>query len=145
MATNDAHYLSEEDAELQDVLICIGTGKTVEDETRLRIGTNQLYLKSGEQMARLFPHVPEAIANTVRIADSCELELEFGKSILPEYRPLPEGLSPSAYLRQLCEEGMNAGMQTPIGGTIRRFVQSWSNGWTMSCALLTAWDSRIIS
>nr|WP_261769174.1 DNA polymerase III subunit alpha [Paenibacillus xylanexedens] len=107
VATNDAHYLSEEDAELQDVLICIGTGKTVEDETRLRIGTNQLYLKSGKQMARLFPHVPEAIANTVRIADSCELELEFGKSILPEYRPLPEGLSPSAYLRQLCEEGLN--------------------------------------
>ncbi|MCM3131590.1 DNA polymerase III subunit alpha [Paenibacillus polysaccharolyticus] len=107
VATNDAHYLSEEDAELQDVLICIGTGKTVEDETRLRIGSNQLYLKSGEQMARLFPHVPEAIANTVRIADSCELKLEFGKSILPEYRPLPEGVSPSAYLRQLCEEGMN--------------------------------------
>lgn len=91
MATNDAHYLSEEDAELQDVLICIGTGKTVEDETRLRIGSNQLFLKSAEQMSRLFPHVPEAIANTVRIADACELELEFGKSILPEYRPLPEG------------------------------------------------------
>jgi DNA-directed DNA polymerase III PolC len=108
VATNDAHYLSEEDAELQDVLICIGTGKTVEDETRLRIGSNQLYLKSAEQMSRLFPHVPEAIANTVRIADACELELEFGKSILPEYRPLPEGLSPSAYLRQLCEEGMQS-------------------------------------
>ncbi|MBR2565595.1 MAG: DNA polymerase III subunit alpha [Paenibacillus sp.] len=108
VATNDAHYLSEEDAELQDVLICIGTGKTVDDETRLRIGTNQLFLKSGEQMARLFPHVPEAIANTLRIAESCELELEFGKSILPEYRPLPEGLSPSAYLRQLCEEGMQS-------------------------------------
>ncbi|WP_336760837.1 DNA polymerase III subunit alpha [Paenibacillus sp. USHLN196] len=106
VATNDAHYLSEEDAELQDVLICIGTGKTVDDETRLRIGTNQLYLKSEEEMARLFPHVPEALANTVRIAESCELELEFGKSILPEYRPLPDGLSPSAYLRQLCEEGM---------------------------------------
>ncbi|WP_458126149.1 DNA polymerase III subunit alpha [Paenibacillus sp. Z3-2] len=106
VATNDAHYLSEEDAELQDVLICIGTGKTVDDETRLRIGTNQLYLKSEEEMARLFPHVPEALANTLRIAESCELELEFGKSILPEYRPLPDGLSPSAYLRQLCEEGM---------------------------------------
>ncbi|MEK4110451.1 DNA-directed DNA polymerase III PolC [Paenibacillus sp. DS2363] len=106
VATNDAHYLSEEDAELQDVLICIGTGKTVDDENRLRIGTNQLYLKSEEEMARLFPHVPEALANTVRIAESCELKLEFGKSILPEYRPLPDGLSPSAYLRQLCEEGM---------------------------------------
>ncbi|WP_339303183.1 DNA polymerase III subunit alpha [Paenibacillus sp. FSL R5-0519] len=106
VATNDAHYLSEGDAELQDVLICIGTGKTVDDENRLRIGTNQLYLKSEEEMARLFPHVPEALANTVRIAESCELKLEFGKSILPEYRPLPDGLSPSAYLRQLCEEGM---------------------------------------
>lgn len=106
VATNDAHYLAEEDAELQDVLICIGTGKTVDDENRLRIATNQLYLKSEEEMARLFPHVPEALANTVRIAESCELELEFGKSILPEYRPLPDGLSPSAYLRQLCEEGM---------------------------------------
>ncbi|MEC0126882.1 DNA polymerase III subunit alpha, partial [Paenibacillus pabuli] len=106
VATNDAHYLSEEDAELQDVLICIGTGKTVDDENRLRIGTNQLYLKSEQEMARLFPHVPEALENTVRIADSCELQLEFGKSILPEYRPLPEGKSPSAYLRQLCEEGM---------------------------------------
>lgn len=106
VATNDAHYLSEQDAELQDVLICIGTGKTVDDENRLRIGTNQLYLKSEQEMARLFPHVPEALANTVRIAESCELQLEFGKSILPEYRPLPEGKSPSAYLRQLCEEGM---------------------------------------
>lgn len=106
VATNDAHYLSEEDAELQDVLICIGTGKTVDDENRLRIGTNQLYLKSEQEMARLFPHVPEALENTVRIAESCELQLEFGKSILPEYRPLPEGKSPSAYLRQLCEEGM---------------------------------------
>lgn len=106
VATNDAHYLSEEDAELQDVLICIGTGKTVDDENRLRIGTNQLYLKSEKEMARLFPHVPEALENTVRIAESCELQLEFGKSILPEYRPLPEGGTPSAYLRQLCEEGM---------------------------------------
>ncbi|WP_408894560.1 DNA polymerase III subunit alpha [Paenibacillus taichungensis] len=106
VATNDAHYLSEEDAELQDVLICIGTGKTVDDENRLRIGTNQLYLKNEQEMARLFPHVPEALANTVRIAESCELQLEFGKSILPEYRPLPEGKTPSAYLRQLCEEGM---------------------------------------
>lgn len=106
VATNDVHYLSEADAELQDVLICIGTGKTVDDEIRLRIGTNQLYLKSEQEMARLFPHVEEALKNTVRIAESCELQLEFGKSILPEYRPLPEGQSPSQYLRELCEKGM---------------------------------------
>ncbi|AET59976.1 DNA polymerase III subunit alpha [Paenibacillus terrae HPL-003] len=106
VATNDVHYLTEPDADVQDVLICIGTGKTVDDEERLRIPTRQLYLKSQEDMARLFPHVAEAIDNTVRIAEKCELELEFGQSILPEYRPLPEGMTPSSYLRSLCVQGL---------------------------------------
>ncbi|APB71782.1 DNA polymerase III subunit alpha [Paenibacillus polymyxa] len=106
VATNDVHYLTEPDADVQDVLICIGTGKTVDDEERLRIPTRQLYLKSQEDMARLFPHVAEAIANTVRIAEKCELELEFGQSILPEYRPLPEGMTSSSYLRNLCVQGL---------------------------------------
>ncbi|WP_179032032.1 DNA polymerase III subunit alpha [Paenibacillus kribbensis] len=106
VATNDVHYLTEPDADVQDVLICIGTGKTVDDEERLRIPTRQLYLKSQEDMARLFPHVEEAIANTVRIAEQCELELEFGQSILPEYRPLPEGMTSSSYLRSLCMQGL---------------------------------------
>lgn len=106
VATNDVHYLTEPDADVQDVLICIGTGKTVDDEERLRIPTRQLYLKSQEEMARLFPHVAEAIANTVRIAEKCELELEFGQSILPEYRPLPEDMTSSSYLRSLCVQGL---------------------------------------
>ncbi|MDO7906120.1 DNA polymerase III subunit alpha [Paenibacillus sp. JX-17] len=106
VATNDVHYLTRPDAEVQDVLICIGTGKTVEDETRFRIPTQELFFKNGEDMARLFPHVPEAVENTRVIADSCELELEFGVSILPEYRPLPEGGTPAEYLRQLCLEGL---------------------------------------
>ncbi|AHV96644.1 DNA polymerase III subunit alpha [Paenibacillus sabinae] len=106
VATNDVHYLSREDSEVQDVLICIGTGKTVEDEDRLQIGTDQLYLKSGEEMAALFPHVPEAVANTAVIAERCNLELEFGKHILPAYSPLPEGLDAAAYLRRLCEAGL---------------------------------------
>ncbi|MCM3783215.1 DNA polymerase III subunit alpha [Neobacillus mesonae] len=106
VATNDAHYLSQEDAEVQDVLICIGTGKTVEDEDRLRIPSSQLYLKSSEEMDRLFPHVEEAVRNTVTIADSIQLELEFGHSILPEYRPLPDTTSPGEYLRQLCLTGL---------------------------------------
>ncbi|WP_339321826.1 DNA polymerase III subunit alpha [Paenibacillus sp. FSL W8-0194] len=104
--TNDVHYLKREDAAMQDVLICIGTGKTIEDEGRLQIQTDQLYLKSGEEMARLFPHVPQAVANTAAIADKCSLELEFGRSILPEYRPLPEGMDSAAYLRSLCREGL---------------------------------------
>ncbi|NGM83070.1 DNA polymerase III subunit alpha [Paenibacillus sp. 7124] len=106
VATNDVHYLSREDSEVQDVLICIGTGKTVEDEDRLQIGTDQLYLKSGEEMAALFPHVPEAVINTAVIAERCNLELEFGKHILPAYSPLPEGLDAAAYLRRLCEAGL---------------------------------------
>jgi DNA polymerase-3 subunit alpha len=106
VATNDSHYMCEDDASLQDVLICIGTGKTVDDPDRLKMSTNQAYLKSGEEMASLFRHVPEAIANTIRIADSCELELEFGRHILPEFAPLPEGSSAAKYLRELCELGL---------------------------------------
>ncbi|MFB5677839.1 DNA polymerase III subunit alpha [Paenibacillus terreus] len=106
VATNDIHYLTREDAEVQDVLICIGTGKTVEDEGRFRIPTDQLYFKSAEEMARLFPHIPEALENTVKIARQCNVELEFGKSILPAYRPLPEGMTPAVYLQQLCSAGL---------------------------------------
>ncbi|REK64790.1 MAG: DNA polymerase III subunit alpha [Cohnella sp.] len=106
VATNDSHYLREDDAALQDVLICIGTGKTLDDPDRLKIDTNQLFLKSADEMAALFRHVPEAIANTVRIAERCELELDFGRHILPKYHPLPEGLSAGEYLARLCREGL---------------------------------------
>ncbi|MFE4710342.1 DNA polymerase III subunit alpha [Paenibacillus sp. NPDC056722] len=106
VVTNDAHYLTKADAEVQDVLICIGTGKTVDDEERLKIGSNQLYLKSGEEMAALFPHVPQAIANTAVIADKCNLELVFGNHILPAYSPLPEGMDAASYLQQLCGKGL---------------------------------------
>lgn len=105
-ATNDVHYLTSDDAEVQDVLICIGTGKTVEDEERLKIPTSQLYLKSEDEMRRLFPHVPEAVDNTVAIAEQCNLELEFGRYVLPQYRPLPEGLDAASYLRELCNSGL---------------------------------------
>lgn len=106
VATNDVHYLEQDDAEVQDVLICIGTGKTVEDEDRLQIGTNQLYMKSGDEMAALFPHVPQAVLNTSRIAEQCNLELEFGRHLLPEYHPIPGGLDAAAYLRTLCLDGL---------------------------------------
>ncbi|WP_379135853.1 DNA polymerase III subunit alpha, partial [Paenibacillus sp. sgz500958] len=106
VVTNDVHYLSQADSEVQDVLICIGTGKTVDDEERFKIGTDQLYMKSGEQMAALFPHVPQALENTKVIADKCNLELEFGKHILPAFSPLPEGMDSAAYLRELCRNGL---------------------------------------
>lgn len=107
-ATNDVHYLQPEDAEVQDVLICIGTGKTVEDGDRLRIGTNQLYMKSAEEMKTLFRHVPEAIAHTVEIADKCNLELKLGRAALPVFRPVPDGSSSSGYLAELCRDGLVA-------------------------------------
>ncbi|GAA0133689.1 DNA polymerase III subunit alpha [Paenibacillus sp. YSY-4.3] len=106
VATNDVHYLNQEDAEVQDVLICIGTGKTVEDEERLQIPTDQLYLKSGAEMAALFPYIADAVANTKAIADKCNLELQFGRHILPAYRPIPDGVTAESYLASLCQQGL---------------------------------------
>ncbi|MHA0857773.1 DNA polymerase III subunit alpha [Paenibacillus sp. CMAA1364] len=108
VATNDVHYLREEDAQMQDVLICIGTGKTIDDEQRLRIPTDQLYFKSGEEMSRLFPHVKEAFENTALIAQQCQLELEFDRSILPQYSPVPNEMTSEQYLQVLCSEGLVA-------------------------------------
>ena len=88
VATNDCHYLTQEESKAHDVLLCIQTGKTVEDPNRLRFSTNQLYFKSPEEMTALFSDLPEAIQNTLRIADRCNLELNFGHSFLPRY-PLP--------------------------------------------------------
>ncbi|MDI4644573.1 DNA polymerase III subunit alpha [Cohnella hashimotonis] len=105
-ATNDSHYLNEEDHVLQDVLICIGTGKTVDDQDRFRIGTSQLYMKTGEEMSALFRHRPEAVTNTALIADRCELEIDLGAHILPKFSPIPEGMTAETYLAELCLAGL---------------------------------------
>lgn len=106
IATNDVHYVREADHAVQDILLCIGTGKTVEDEERLRFHSTQLYLKSAEEMARMFAHVPEAIVNTAAVAERCQLELEFGRSILPQFDPIPEGMTAGDYLAELCRQGL---------------------------------------
>ncbi|MEK0316303.1 DNA polymerase III subunit alpha [Cohnella sp. 56] len=123
-ATNDSHYVAEEDHVLQDVLICIGTGKTVDDQDRFRIGTSQLYLKSEEEMASLFRHRPEAVTNTALIADRCELELELGAHILPRFSPIPEGLTAQTYLAELCL----AGLQERYGRTGAEAADSPAGG-----------------
>lgn len=105
-ATNDVHYIHASDAMVQDILLCIGTGKAVDDKDRMRFQSDQLYLKSAEEMNRLFAHMPEALENTRRIADQCLLELEFGKSILPQFSPVPEFESSAEYLRRLCVSGL---------------------------------------
>lgn len=106
IATNDVHYVQADDHVMQDVLICIGTGKTLDDPDRLKFHTSHMYLKSPQEMARLFTHSPQALENTVRVAEKCSLELQFGKSILPEYRPLPQAMTAEQYLLKLCEEGL---------------------------------------
>jgi DNA polymerase-3 subunit alpha len=108
VATNDSHYLDPDDHALQDVLLCIGTGKTLDDPDRFKIGSAQLYLKSGDEMSALFRHVPEAVANAEAIADRCRLELQFGGHVLPKFEPLPEGMDAGAYLASLCRDGLEA-------------------------------------
>jgi DNA polymerase-3 subunit alpha len=108
IATNDVHYVREPDHAVQDVLLCIGTGKTVDDPDRLKFPSTQLYLKSDEEMRKLFPHVPQAIENTRIVADRCQLELEFGRSILPQFEPIPDNLTAGQYLAELCKEGLLA-------------------------------------
>ena len=105
VATNDAHYARREEADIHDVLLCIQTGKTVNEPKRMRMDGDSYYLKSAEEMAALFPEVPEALTNTLRIADMCELELEFGHYHLPPFSA-PEGRDAQSYLRHLCEEGL---------------------------------------
>ena len=103
--TNDAHYVEREDYYYQDVLMCIQMGKTVNDSNRMRFETKELYLKSEEEMRKLFPEYPEAIDNTVKIAQKCNYDFVFGKYQLPRFK-LPQGESDSAaYLRKLCEKG----------------------------------------
>ena len=105
--TNDAHYLRKTDAKMQDVLLCIQTGKTVDDPNRMKFETEEFYLKSEEELRSLFPDVPEAFENTVRIAERCNVEFTFGKYFLPEFK-LPEGVTSLSYLNQLCKEGFDA-------------------------------------
>ena len=105
VATNDAHYLRREDAKAHEVLLCIQTGKKITDEDRMKFSTDDFYIKSPAEMQALFKNVPEALENTVKIADSCNLELEFNKLHLPEYR-VPDGSEPFEYLRRLCYEGL---------------------------------------
>jgi DNA polymerase-3 subunit alpha len=106
VATNDCHYMKTEDAQSQDLLICIGTGKDYEDPKRLRMSTDQLYFKSAQEMKELFRDIPEAITNTVEVAERCNVELRLGEPKMPVF-PLPPGFTrEDDYLRRLAEEGL---------------------------------------
>lgn len=107
VATNDLHYLAKKDAEHHDVLLCIQTGKILTDQDRMRFETDQFYLRSAEEMAELFAGQNEAIFNTLRIAERCNVELDFGTLHLPRY-PLPEGMDADSYLEKICRDGLAA-------------------------------------
>ena len=106
VATNDIHYVYADDAEAHDILLCIQTGKTVDEEDRMRYEGGQYYLKSEEEMRKLFPYAAEACDNTNVIADQCNLEIEFGVTKLPEYDVPPEFTDAFSYLSYLCETGL---------------------------------------
>ena len=107
VCTNDAHYLRKEDAEAHDILLCIQTGKTVDDENRMRYEPQNFYLRSEEEMAELFDGYEGALENTQKITEMCNLEFTFGKYHLPEFK-LPEGYDSFSYLKKLCDEGYKA-------------------------------------
>lgn len=105
VATNDIHYTFREDAKAHDILLCLQTGKKLNDQDRMRYPGGQFYIKSEEEMRELFPYAEEAILNTEKIAERCQVEIEFGHYHLPKYE-VPDGFTPLSYLRKLCEEGL---------------------------------------
>jgi len=105
VATNDVHYVHREDASVHDVLLCIQTGKTINEPNRIRMDGDTFYMRSPDEMAALFPELPQALTNTLRIAEMCSLELEFGHYHLPLFQ-VPPGYDAQSYLRHLCEEGL---------------------------------------
>ena len=105
VATNDIHYILAEDAAAHDILLCIQTGKKVSDENRMRYEGGQYYVKSEEEMRALFPYAQEAIDNTHKIAERCNVEIEFGVTKLPKYE-VPEEYDSWSYLNKLCQDGM---------------------------------------
>lgn len=105
VATNDVHYIHKEDAKAHDILLCVQTGKTVDEENRMRYPSHEFYLKSPEEMHDSFAYAAEALNNTVKIAEQCNYDYEFHVSKLPKF-PLPEGVDPFEYLKEVCYKGL---------------------------------------
>ena len=119
VVTNDAHYLRKEDAAMQDVLLCVQTGKTVDDTNRMKFETEEFYLKSEEELRQLFPGCPEAFENTVQIAQRCNVEFVFNEYHLPSF-PVPEGYSNEEYFRKVCMDGFRERYAQPTQSYLER-------------------------
>ena len=112
VVTNDAHYLRKEDAQMQDILLCVQTGKTVDEPNRMKFETEEFYLKSEEELRQLFPGCEEAFENTVKIAERCNLEFTFHEYHLPSF-PVPEGYTNEGYFREICMNGFRERYENP--------------------------------
>ena len=119
VVTNDAHYLRKEDAQMQDVLLCVQTGKTLDDPNRMKFQTEEFYLKSEEELRQLFPGLEEAFENTQRIADRCNLEFVFNQYHLPSF-PVPAGFTNEGYFRKLCMDGFKERYAAPPQSYVER-------------------------
>ncbi|HET7578378.1 MAG TPA: DNA polymerase III subunit alpha [Bacillales bacterium] len=120
-ATNDVHYIEKKEAVAYDCLLCIKNGDKLSDEDRAKLPTDEYDLKSADEMANLFSYLPEAVRNTKRIADQCEITIDFDHSILPEF-PVPGGASASDYLRELCKKGLAQRYEEVTGEIRKRLV-----------------------
>jgi DNA polymerase III subunit alpha len=118
-ATNDVHYIYREDAAIHDILLCIGTNATVNDEKRMKMSGDFIYLKTPQEMAEAYQDIPEAIENTQRIADMCDLKLDFSRLHLPEIE-LPPGKNAQQYLSDLCREGFKKYYPDPTPEVVQR-------------------------
>ena len=142
IATNDIHYLERNHAEAQDILICIGTGKKAADEKRMRFDSQEFYFKSPDEMAEIFKETPEAISNTVKIAEMCSLEIPLPGPLLPDYE-IPEGFeNPDAYMRHLVYAGLET-LYPEVTGEIRsrtEFELEIIQGMGFTGYFLIVWD-----
>ncbi len=111
VATNDVHYINKEDAEMQDIMMCVAMGKTLDDPNRMRMSCDQFYLKTEEEMREIFAAHPEAVDNTVKIAEKCQFEFDFKSMFYPKFNT-PEGLTNEEYLRKLTLEGLERKYKT---------------------------------
>ena len=141
IATNDVHYLTREDAKVHDVLLCIQTGKTVDEEDRMKFPTDEFYLKSYEEMSELFKGVEEAIDNTVLIGERCNVNIDFGTLHLPKYE-VPDGYTNVEYLEKLCIEGLNKRYDKITDEIMDRFNFEFNTIVTMGYTdyFLIVWD-----
>ncbi|QCX34475.1 DNA polymerase III subunit alpha [Caloramator sp. E03] len=119
VATNDVHYINREDASAHEILLCIQTTKTIDDSDRMKFPTDEFYLKSPKEMIELFGFVPEAIENTIKISQKCNVKMEFNKTKLPEF-DTPDGVSSREYLRKLCFDGLYKRYKDPSKEVIER-------------------------